>query len=52
MSAGVAYYDRRHVASIVTAVPVVVISAWTIVASLTGGGDEGDVEKWLAVAHP
>jgi hypothetical protein len=34
VSAGIAVYDRRYVPSLVTAVVVAVISAWTIVASL------------------
>jgi FtsH-binding integral membrane protein len=34
LSAGIAVFDRRYVPSLVTAVMVAVISAWTIVASL------------------
>jgi len=34
VSAGIAVYDRRYLPSLVTAVVVAVISAWTIVASL------------------
>ena len=34
VSAAIAYYDRTYVPSQVTAVLVIVISAWTIVASL------------------
>jgi uncharacterized membrane protein YccC len=34
VSAGIAVYDRRYVPSLITAVLVAVISAWTIVASL------------------
>ena len=34
VSAGIAVFDRRYVPSLVTAVVVMVISAWTIVASL------------------
>jgi putative Mn2+ efflux pump MntP len=34
VSAGIAVFDRRYVPSLVTAVVVAVISAWTIVASL------------------
>jgi hypothetical protein len=34
VSAGIAVYDRRYVPSLVAAVVVAVISAWTIVASL------------------
>ena len=34
VSAGIAVYDRRYVPSLVTALVVAVISAWTIVASL------------------
>jgi NADH:ubiquinone oxidoreductase subunit 6 (subunit J) len=34
VSTGIAYYDRRNVLSVVPAVLIVVISAWTIVASL------------------
>ena len=34
VSAGIAVYDRRYVPSLVTAVLVAVITAWTIVASL------------------
>ena len=34
VSAGIAYYDRTYVPSLVTAPVIVVISAWTIVASL------------------
>jgi FtsH-binding integral membrane protein len=35
VSAGIAVYDRRYLPSLVTAVVVAVISAWTIVASLS-----------------
>ena len=34
VSAGIAYYDRRSVPSVLAALAVAVISAWTIVASL------------------
>jgi hypothetical protein len=34
VSAGIAYYNPAHVASLYTALLIVVISAWTIVASL------------------
>jgi hypothetical protein len=34
VSAGIAVFDRRYVPSLVTAVVVALISAWTIVASL------------------
>ena len=34
VSSAIAYYGRKHVASLYTAVLVAVISAWTIVASL------------------
>jgi hypothetical protein len=34
VSAGIAYYDRRSIPSLLTALAMVVISAWTIVASL------------------
>jgi FtsH-binding integral membrane protein len=34
VSAGIAYYDRRSVPSLLTALVIVVISTWTIVASL------------------
>jgi hypothetical protein len=34
VSAGIAVFDRRYVPSLVTALVVAVISAWTIVASL------------------
>jgi hypothetical protein len=34
VSAGIAYYNRGNAASLYTAVAIVVISAWTIVASL------------------
>ena len=34
VSAGVAYYDRKSIPALVTAVAIAVISAWTIVASL------------------
>ena len=34
VSAGIAVFDRRYVPSLVTAVVVAIISAWTIVASL------------------
>ena len=34
ISAGIAYSDRRHVASAITAVVAAGVSAWTIVASL------------------
>lgn len=34
VSAGVAVYDRKYIPSLLTAVVIAVISAWTIVASL------------------
>ena len=34
VSTGIAFYDRRYLPSLVTAVVVAVISGWTIVASL------------------
>lgn len=34
VSAGIAYYDRRSVPTVLAALAVAVISAWTIVASL------------------
>ena len=34
VSAGIAYYDRRSTPSLVTALVIAAISAWTIVASL------------------
>ena len=34
VSVGIAYYDRRSIPSLVTAVAIAAISAWTIVASL------------------
>src|SRR6478609_9417577 len=34
VSAGIAYNDRRSIPSLITAVAIAVISAWTIVASL------------------
>ena len=34
LSAGIAVFDRRYIPSLVTAMLVAVISAWTIVASL------------------
>ena len=34
VSTGIAVYDRQYVPSLVAALPVAVISAWTIVASL------------------
>jgi hypothetical protein len=34
VSAGIAYYDRRNIPSVLTAVVIAVVSAWTIFASL------------------